>query len=198
MAAGATLIYPEVNVIPSPSTLEGQAVLNEGIGDELVVLNATLPTGISLRFFGSNVTNAIYQEVGAGSPQSVELQLAAAVGISPGNYPVKIEGSSGTLSVNYTFTVQVVQYLITAQYGRFSPVNLNVTAGSTVYWINVDPDPAADYNVIFNTINAQSSALNPCPACDVFSYTFTTPGVYPYYDTAGAEVGMKGTITVTG
>jgi plastocyanin len=198
MTPGATLIYPSVNIIPSPSKLEGQAALNIGIGDELVTLNATVPSGISLRFFGSNLTNVIYQEIGAGPLTSVELQLIAAPGIPTGNYPVMIEGSSGTLSVNYTFTVQMVPYLITAQYGRFSPVSLTVPVGSTVYWINVDPDPAADYNVIFNTPNVQSNALNPCPACDVFSYTFTTAGVYPYYDTAGAEVGMKGTITVTG
>jgi plastocyanin len=198
MSPGATAIYPQINVIPSPSTLQGQAVLNEGIGDELVVLNATLPSGISLRFFGSNLTDVIYQEVGAGSPQSVELQLVTAPGIALGNYPVNITASSGTLSVNYSFTVQVVQYLVIAQYGQFSPVNLNVTAGSTVHWINVDPDPAADYNVIFDSLGVQSPPLNPCPACDAFSYTFTTPGVYPYYDTAGAEVGMKGTITVTG
>ena len=199
MSPGSTLIYPSIYVTPAPNALQGQAALDLGIGDELVVLNAMVPTGISVNFFGSNLTGIIYQEVSAGPPTSVELQVATAQGITPGNYPVTIEGSSGTLSVNYSFTVQVVKYLITAQYGIFSPNNLNVTAGSTVFWINISTDKAADYNVVFNTINVQSNALNPCPSCDVFSYTFTTPGTYSYVSNSlGLQAGMKGTITVTG
>ena len=107
------MIYPNVVVTPLPSAFLGQAAgLNYGAGDELVVLNAVEPSGISIHFFGSNLTNTIYEEVSAGFPDQLELQVIAAPGIAPGNYPVTIEASSGTLSVNYSLTIQVVQYLV--------------------------------------------------------------------------------------
>jgi plastocyanin len=198
------LIYPTVYVTPLPSSLEGQAAgLNVGAGDELVVLNATVPSGISVHFFGSNLTSTIYEEVSAGFPSTVELQLTAAPSATPGNFPVMIQGSSGTESINYTFTVQVVKYLITTQYGEFSPGNLNVTVGSTVFWMNISTDPNGYSDVAFSTIKVTSPGLFPCVlnaysnACSVFSYTFTTAGTFPYVCNAVPACG-GGTVTVTG
>jgi plastocyanin len=131
------------------------------------------------------------------------LQLGAAPGTTPGNYPVTIEGSSGTESINYTFMVQVVKYLITTQYGEFSPGHLNVTVGSTVFWMNISTDPNGYSDVAFSTIKVTSPGLFPCVlnaysnACSVFSYTFTTPGTYPYVCNAVPACG-GGTVTVTG
>jgi plastocyanin len=176
------------------------AGLNFGGGAELVVLNSAAPSGLDVHFFGSNLTSTIYEEIGAGFPSTVELQLTAAPNMAPGNYPVTIEGSSGTASVNYTFTVQVVQYLVLLNFNTFRPGNLNVTVGSTVFWINISGDPNAQYDIIFNTIKVQSPVLDPCPSnrpngCTVFSYTFTTAGNYSYF--CNVYSGMKGTITVT-
>ena len=206
IAPGNTIIYPNVIVTPHPSAAEGQAAaLEYGVGDELVAVNATEPSGISLHFFGSNLTSStIYDEVDAGFPTSLELQLIAAPSIAPGVYPITIEASSGTLSVNYSFTVQVVKYLVTINNNIFSPGNLNVTLGSTVYWIDVSSEAAnGAYDVVFNTINVQSPVLNPCvlgsygpAACGIFSYTFTTAGTFSYISNIYAA--MKGTITVTG
>lgn len=206
MAPGGTIIYPYVIITPLPSAAEGQAAgQNVGVGDELVAVNATATSGFSLHFFGSNLTSStIYEEVDAGFPTALELQLTAAPSIAPGAYPITIDASSGTTSVNYSFTVQVVKYLITANLNTFSPSNLNVTVGSTVYWIDISTDAAdGGYDVVFNTINVQSPALNPCvlnsfgpDACSIFSYTFTTPGTFSYI--CNIYSGMKGTITVTG
>jgi len=205
ISPGNTLIYPNVIVTPLPSAFLGQAAgLDIGAGAELVVLNSVEPTGISIHFFGSNLTNTIYEEVSAGLPDSVELQLTAAPDMAPGNYPVTIEALSGTLSLNYTFTVQVVKYLVTFQYNRFSPGNLNATVGSTVYWMNISTDPNGYSDVVFKTINVQSPGLFPCvlnsygpTACGVYSYTFTTPGTYSYVCNALPFCG-GGTVTVTG
>jgi plastocyanin len=196
-----------VIVTPLPSAfIEGRAAgLEYGVGDELVAVNATEPSGISLHFFGSNLTSStIYDEVEAGFPTNLELQLTAALSIAPGAYPITIEASSGTLAVNYSFTVQVVKYLVTINNNIFSPGSLNVTVGSTVYWIDVSTEAAnGAYNVVFNAINVQSPVLNPCvlgsygpEACSTFSYTFTTAGTFSYISNIYAE--MKGTITVTG
>jgi len=168
-------------------------------------VNATEPSGISLHFFGSNLTSStIYDEVDAGFPTNLELKLTAAPSIAPGVYPIIVDASSGTLSVNYSFTVQVVKYLVTINNNIFSPGNLNVTVGSTVYWIDVSSEAAnGAYDVVFNTINVKSPVLNPCDlgsygpdACSIFSYTFTTAGTFSYISNIYSE--MKGTITVTG
>lgn len=178
--------------------------MDVGAGDELVVMNAVEPSGLSVHFFGSNLTSTIYEEVGFGFPSNVQLQLTAASDMAPGNYPVTIEASSGTESVNYTFTVQVVKYMVTFAFNRFSPSNLNVTAGSTVYWMNISTDPNGYSDVVFKEINVQSSGLFPCAlseygpnACGVYSYTFTTPGTYSYVCNVMPFCG-GGTITVTG
>ncbi|MGH9917611.1 MAG: hypothetical protein ACRD6W_01875, partial [Nitrososphaerales archaeon] len=199
-------VYPNVIVTPHPSSAEGQAAaLDFGAGDELVVVNATEPSGLSLHFFGTNLTSStIYDEVDAGLPTYLELQLTAAPSVAPGAYPIMVEASSGTLSVNYSFTVQVVKYLVTINNDIFSPGNLNVTVGSTVYWMNVSGDAVnGEYVVVFNTINVRSPLLNPCGlgsygpgACGIFSYTFATAGTFSYINNIYLE--MSGTITVTG
>lgn len=206
IAPGDTVIYPYVIVTPHPSVAEGQAAaLDYGVGDELVVLNATEPSGISLHFFASNLTSStLYYEINAGFPTNLEMRLTASPSIAPGVYPITIEASSGTLSVSYSFTVQVVEHLVIINNNTFSPSDLNATVGSTIYWIDVSSEGAnGAYDVIFSTINVQSPVLEPCDlgsygpaACGTFSYTFTTAGTFSYISNIYAE--MKGTITITG
>jgi plastocyanin len=206
MAANETIIYPNFIITPLPSAAEGAgAGLNVGAGDELVAVNATVPSGFTLRFFGSALNaSTIYTEVDVGFPSSLEMVVTAAPTVAPGTYPFMINSSSGTFSVSYSFNIQVVKYLITINLNTFFPPDLNVTAGSTVYWIDTSTDAAnGQYNVVFNTINVSSPVLNPCVldtygpnACSVFSYTFNTPGTFTYV--CNIYSGMKGTINVTG
>jgi plastocyanin len=206
MTAGDTIIYPSFIITPLPSSAEGAgAGLNVGAGDELVAVNATAPSGFALHFFGSNLTSStIFTEVDVGFPTSLELQISAPAGVTPGLYPITIDSSSGTFSVSYSFNVQVVKYLITVNLNTFFPPDLNITAGSTVYWIDTSTDAAdGQYNVVFNTIGVTSPVLNPCvldtygpDACSVFSYTFDTDGTFTYI--CNIYSGMTGTINVTG
>jgi plastocyanin len=206
MTANYTIIYPNFIITPLPSTAEGAgAGLNVGAGDELVAVNATAPSGFTIHFFGSNLTTSqIFTEVDVGFPTNLELVINAAPSVTPGLYAFTIDSSSGTFSSSYSFNVQVVKYMVTVNLNTFYPNNLNVTAGSTVYWIDTSTDAAdGQYNVVFNTMSVTSPVLNPCvldtygpDACSVFSYTFTTPGTYSYI--CNIYSGMKGTITVTG
>jgi plastocyanin len=206
MAAGGTIIYPTFIITPLPSTAEGAgAGLNVGAGDELVAVNATAPSGFTLHFFGSNLTTSqIYTEVEVGFPTNLEMVVTAASNVTPGLYTFTVDSSSGTFSQSLSFNVQVVQYLITVNLNTFYPGDLNVTAGSTVYWIDTSSDAAdGQYNVVFNTINVTSPVLNPCvlnsygpDACSVFSYTFNTAGTFTYI--CNIYSGMKGTINVSG
>ena len=198
IAANQTVLYPSVYFIPAPNALEGAAVLNQGIGDELVDLNATIPSGLSIQFYGSNLTNTIYYEIDAGSPSNVEFTMTSAPGIAPGNYQLSFEATSGTFSVKYSFTVQVVQYLVSIDSNQFGPRTMTVPAGSTVFWLNLDLNDANVADVIFNTIDLASPVLNPSPAFNSWSYTFTTPGTYLYHDGYLPGNASTGTIIVTG
>jgi plastocyanin len=198
IAPGSTVLYPSVVVVPRPSTLEGNAIFNQGIGSELVVLNATVPSGITLSFYGSNLTDLIYEEVDAGGQSKETMQLTAAPTVAPGNYNVTVRASSGSFALSYTFVVQVVKYLVVANLGAFHPTNLTVPLGSTVFWINLSTDDTAQYDVIFHNMNLHSPVLNPTPAYDSWSYTFTSAGTYSYYSDYLPGNAMSGTVTVTG
>ena len=205
MLANETIIYPNFIITPLPSAAEGADVgQNVGVGDELVAVNTTVPSGFTLHFFGSNLTSGvIYNEVDAGLPTNLEMQITAGPNVTPGTYPITIGSSSGTFSVDYSFNVQVVKYLVTINLNTFYPGDLNVTAGSTVYWIDTSTDAAdGQYNVVFNS-TVMSGILDPCvidsygsDACGVFSYTFNTPGTFSY--DCNIYSGMTGKITVTG
>jgi len=198
LSPGANLTYATVAVIPLPSALVVEGAPLES-GDELVVLNATVPNGLSLRFEGSNLVNTIYEEVPVVSRVTVTINLAAAQNVSPGVYTIGIKGTSGTYSSNFSLQVNVVQFLVTARSNAFAPSSLSVKAGSTVYWVNLGTGGSGGdmtYDVEFNTINVQSPPLQGPPFDDSFSYTFTTPGSYSY--TCGfVGAGMSGTVTVT-
>jgi plastocyanin len=75
----------------------------------------------------------------------------------------------------------------------FVPQDITISAGTTVTWRNDDNAP--------HTATADDKLFDSgdMAAGDEFSYTFTEPGVYPYYcvwhGAAGGQ-GMAGTVTV--
>jgi plastocyanin len=124
--------------------------------------------------------------------------LAADQNIAPGNYNVKVVGTTGSLTENGSFTVMVAKYLVIAQGNSFSPSTLSVTTGSTVYWLNLDSPNGQDpevHNVIITTLNFHSSDISPIPSSGSVSYTFSTAGTYSYF--CAYHGGMNGKITVT-
>jgi plastocyanin len=196
---GGNLSYASLEIVPLPSALEGGGGLNGvGYGDELVALNATAPSGLALHFYGSNLASGtvLYEEVSVGSTDTVLLQLAATPNAAPGTYNIAVEASSGSLSVHYSIPVHVVQYMVAVMGGDFSPAKLNVTAGTTVYWMNLDLDSNYPCQLQFPSLNLQSPNLMASPLYQYFSYTFTTDGNYSY--TCQQYISPPGTVTVTG
>ena len=57
----------------------------------------------------------------------------------------------------------------------FSPATLTVPAGSTVTWTNKDDEP--------HTVTSSENAFTSqgLDTDETFSFTFSTPGTYPYY-----------------
>ena len=78
----------------------------------------------------------------------------------------------------------------------FVPQTLQVAAGTTVTWTNLD---AVDHQII-NDAGGQAAqgalfTSNPLPKGATYSFTFATAGTYPYH--CNIHPSMKGTITVT-
>ncbi|MCA1666498.1 MAG: hypothetical protein LC793_03685 [Thermomicrobia bacterium] len=70
-----------------------------------------------------------------------------------------------------------------------------IAAGTTITFINDDNDHA--HNIVSGTRAAPTTAFSSglLQPGQRWSYTFTTPGVYPYF--CSLHPGMDGTITVT-
>jgi plastocyanin len=140
-------------------------------------------------------------------PAATSLNVTVILTASPtapvGNGTVTIHGSAGSNSQTASFSLKVVQYRVVMVHSTFAPSALNVTAGSTVYWQNLD-GPAGGcgesatgtglHDVVFTTIQgANSSAISQF---DVYTYTFNTPGSYFYYSSLDTDHVMNGTINV--
>jgi len=75
---------------------------------------------------------------------------------------------------------------------RFSPADVTIKAGTTVVWTNQD---STSHTVTSGTRDTPTSLFDSeVGPGETFSFTFTTPGVYPYHCTP--HQGMDGTITV--
>ncbi len=78
----------------------------------------------------------------------------------------------------------------------FAPQTVTVAKGSTVTWVNED---AFEHTVVSDASGANAAGSvfksNSLGKGDRYSFTFTTPGVYPYH--CGIHPSMKGTITVS-
>jgi plastocyanin len=70
----------------------------------------------------------------------------------------------------------------------FAPMSLNVKAGSTVNWVNMDDEP---HTVVSDTGLFRSSGLD---TNETFSYTFDKPGTY--HITCSIHPRMVATIVV--
>ena len=176
-----------------------------GSGGEFVTLNSTSPTGISVQFSPSNPV-----ALQSGADVNVTLDVIAASNATLGNDTIEVQGVAGAYSQSASFNLMVVQYSVImspstyASASVFYPSVLNVTAGSTVYWQNLD-GPASvcgeaagpgtgDHNVIFTTLPAANSPT--LKQFQIFNYTFTTPGSYFYYSSLDTDHSMNGTINV--
>ncbi len=77
---------------------------------------------------------------------------------------------------------------VTIKTFKYGPKDITVTAGTTVTWINKDPEP---HTVVNKDGKFRSSALD---TDDTYSFTFTEPGTYNFFCTLHPQ--MTGTVTV--
>ncbi|HEY1719944.1 MAG TPA: cupredoxin domain-containing protein [Magnetospirillaceae bacterium] len=72
---------------------------------------------------------------------------------------------------------------------KYGPQNVTVAAGTTVTWINKDPEA---HTVVDKNGKFRSSALD---TDDTFTFTFTEPGTYNFFCSLHPQ--MTGMVTVT-
>ena len=78
---------------------------------------------------------------------------------------------------------------VTIKTFKYGPQSITVKAGTTVTWINKDPEP---HTVVDKNGGFRSSALD---TDDSYSHTFDKPGTYQFFCTLHPQ--MTGTVTVT-
>ena len=78
---------------------------------------------------------------------------------------------------------------VTIKTFKYGPKDIIVKAGTTVTWVNKDPEP---HTVVDKDGKFRSSALD---TDDAFSYTFKDPGTYQIFCSLHPQ--MTGTVTVT-
>ena len=138
-----------------------------------IVLTASSPEGLSFRLSQTRISS---QE----TETSIPVTISASSSIALGPHSVTVRERSGASSRNQTFTVVVVPVLVVMKNLAFVPGTVNVTTGTTVYWMNLDSevgccDPGY-HNAVFGS-GASSPILKRLVTWD---YTFDAPGEFYY------------------
>jgi len=178
LASGVMTLAPTTPMI-APGQIQNYSaltVIQPNIGTALpTTLTAFAPEGLS---FDISQTYVPPQNTLA-----IPVVIRASLSLAPGTYQVTVEEQEGSSLKNQTFPVTVVSAFVVMEHLTFVPADLNVTKGTTVYWMNLDSnigccDPGY-HNVAFHSgVNTTSPILK---RLDTWSYTFDTPGAYFYY-----------------
>ena len=130
--------------------------------------------------------------VSTAAPQATQVTTPAPASTSVSQ---ETQATTPVETVNQTPTPPTVTTIAIQNYS-FNPDTVTITAGTTVTWTNYDP--------VHHQVSSQGSGISAPGTIfmsdslgkgDSYSFTFTTPGVYPYFDSIYRS--MLGTITVT-
>jgi plastocyanin len=115
-----------------------------------------------------------------------------------GNYTAAVSATSPGLIQSAPIQVKVVKYLVDLSYYQFSPVNLTVPKGSTVYFFNTDAPhiwcgetDSGDKTISFTSVVSTTSPT--IHSFNLWSITLSQAGTYTYMDTEHTTSGT-GTI----
>jgi nitrite reductase (NO-forming) len=131
-----------------------------------------------------------------GNPDSGESNQAATKPLpntsspSPSAQPGTDAGTSTNQPADNTAATEEHTIHLTSLFA-FSPSTLTVKAGTTVTWVN---DDSTIHTVVGDTFDSRNEKKDGLGKGDTFSYTFNTPGTYPYHCTMHPF--MTGTVIV--
>ncbi len=158
-------------------------------------LGATgLPSGVTATFQPGSVVFP------AGLSNSVTMTLHAATGAAVVNSTVNVKATAGSSVFSQPFPIMSVQALVLIQGSTFVPNSLTVTAGTKVYWLNLDPSSSPDLGPDMHDVTAVdhsfSSGAGALGQYAIYGHTFTAAGTVPYESTSPSQ--FNGQVVVTG
>ncbi len=108
--------------------------------------------------------------------------------------PTCLATPTPTATATATSTVAANVTVVTLQFNTYNPSVVTITHGSTVQWKNIDNSnhtvSSGTGGVLNNIFRSPQLGLN-----QTYSFTFNTPGTYPYFDEIQGAV-MSGTVVV--
>jgi len=178
LASGVMTLAPTVTVV-APGQTQNYSVLTLTVAGSKVTAPTTLtafaPDGLSFEISKTYLPPS--------GTSSIPVVVHASSTLAPGPYQVTVEEKEGSAVRNQTFKVTVVPALVVMEHLTFVPQFLNVTKGTTVYWMNLDStigccDPGY-HNVAFRAgVNVTSPVLR---RLEMWNFTFDTAGQFYYY-----------------
>ncbi|HUI01404.1 MAG TPA: plastocyanin/azurin family copper-binding protein [Nitrososphaerales archaeon] len=190
-ANGALSLSPAVPMV-APGQIQNYSTLTLRVPPRsaaATTLSAVSPEGLDFQVPATPIP--------PGQNATVPVFISASPAIAAGTYEVSVVETQGTSTRNQTFEVKVVPALVVMQAVAFHPPVLNVTTGTTVYWINLDStigccDPG------YHDVSLQGGGMNVTSPIlrrlDTWSYTFQAQGQFYYYCTI--HPWMVGTVVV--
>jgi plastocyanin len=175
-ASGVMTLSPTVPLI-APGQTQNYTLLTLTESNSVTPVSTTLtvsaPAGLSFDLANSSIP--------ALATFNVPIVIHASPSIAPGTYQVSVKETEGSAVKSQSFTVKVVAALVVMEHLAFVPEYLNVTAGTTVYWMNLDSeigccDPGF-HDVDFSALGVESPVLARLGS---YSYTFQNSGDFYY------------------
>ncbi len=178
-------VIPTNRLVPLGGNMNFTVVLYNG-GDLTgnYSLSAVAPSGLSFD------SGAIPVAISGAGPHIGVMHVHSSGEMSPGTFQVTIKatGAKGVANQTFDFSVQRNLVPLTVLYAPYFS-NVTVKAGDSVTWEALDgamsDESNAFHEVVFSSLNTTSGWILQY---ETWSYTFSHPGAYRYYDRADQSI----------
>lgn len=184
-------------LIVAPGQGESVSVAFSAIGNisgNYTLGASALPNGVTATFQPSSV------DFPSGLSSAVTMTLSAASGAAVVNSTVNVKATVGSSVFTQPFPIMSVRALVLIQGNAFKPNSLTVTAGTKVYWLDLDAtggEVGANGGHDVTAVDGSfSSGTGNLLQYSIFGHTFATAGTVQYK--SAAQPSITGQIVVTG
>ncbi len=206
LASKPASLYMAMNILPTyrlvPVGGNANFTLVLYSGDELrgnYSISAIAPPGLAFTF------GPVPFPVSGAGPHFGDMTIRSSGEMNPGNYNVTIlaKGSAGVANQTFGFSVQRNVILLTALERSVTRAfsNLTLKVGDSLTWVSLDA-PLGDeeesaYHQVYlsNALSNLNSTSGHLHQYNGWSYVFTQPGVYRWYDSV--DLNLRGQVIVT-
>lgn len=196
VSTGTLTINTQQPLIVAPDNSESLTLTLSAIGTVTGTYTFSasgLPQGVNASFSPASV------DLPSQLQSSVTMTLTASSGAAVTNSTVTLEATAGSSVFKSPFPIMSVQALVFIQGNAFHPGTLNVSTGTKVYWLNLDPSSSPDLGPDMHDVTASDNSFSSGSAnlgqYDIYGHTFTAAGTVQY---SGAHISTPASVVVTG